>query len=99
MTKHILDLKSFSLRVSALVGLKISVTVDSKGICIGYVKRSTAPRNAGYSPFLQSINGVKVLRVCTTEQYVRLAGITGQIHPSAGAAKAVLRLLGILSSL
>ena len=99
MTKHILDLKSFSHRVSALVGLKISVTVDSKGICIGYVKRSTAPRNAGYSPFLQSINGVKVLRVCTTEQYVRLAGITGQIHPSAGAAKAVLRLLGILSSL
>ena len=84
-------------RVSALVGLNISVTKDSKGICTGYVRKSTVPRNAG-SPGQQSTNGVNSLRVCTTEQYVFLAGFTGQIHPSAGVAKAALRPLGILSS-
>ena len=98
MTKHVLVLKSFPHRGSALVGLNISVTKDSKAICTGYVKKSTAPRNAG-SPGQQSTNGVNSLRVGTTEQYVLLAGFTGQIHPSAGAAKAVLRLLGTLSSL
>ena len=81
-----------------MVGLNISVTKDSKAICTGYVRKSTAPRNAGSSG-QKSTNGVNSLRVGTTEQYVFLAGFIGQIHLSAGAAKAVLRLLGILSSL
>ena len=91
-------LQSFPHRVSALVGLNISATKDLKAICTGYVKKSTAPRKAG-SPGQQNTNGVNSLRVCTTEQYVFLAGFTGQIHPSADAEKAVLKLLGILSSL
>ena len=74
------------------------MTKDSKAICTGYVKKNTAPRKAG-SPGQQNTNVVNSLRVCTTEQYVFLAGFTGQIHPSAGAEKAVLKLLGILSSL
>jgi len=81
-----------------LVGTDLVVTKLSNRICTCFAIKSTAVRNVGSPYWLQRSNDVSFLRICTTNQYVFLAGFTGQIHPRTGV-KAVLSLLGILSSL
>ena len=98
MTEHIPILKSCPHRVKALVGTDLVVTKLSNRICTCYAIKSMAVRNVGSPYWLQRSNDVSFLRIFTTDQYVFLAGFTGQIHPRTGV-KAVLSLLGILSSL
>ena len=98
MTDHITILKSCPHRVKTLVGTDLIVTKLSNRICTCYAIKSMAARNVGSPYGLQRSNDVSFLRICTTSQYVILAGFTGQIHPRTGV-KAVLSLLGILSSL
>lgn len=85
-------------RVKTLVGTDLVVTTLSNRICTFYAIESMAARNVGSPYWHQRSNDVSSLRIYTTNQYVFLAGFTGQIHPSTGV-KAVLRILGILSSL
>ena len=98
MTEHIPILKSCPHRVKTLVGTDLIVTKLSNRICTCYAIKSMAARNVGSPYWLQRSNDVSFLRICTTNQYVSLAGFTGQIHPRTGV-KAVQRILGILSSL
>ena len=81
-----------------LVGTDLVVTKLSNKICTCYAIKSMVVRNVGSPYWHQRSNDVSFLRIYTTNQYVSLAGFTGQIHPSTGV-NAVLRILGILSSL
>lgn len=98
MTEHMPILKSCPHRVKTLVGTDLIVTKLSNRICTCYALKSMAVRNVGSPYWHQRSNDVSFLRIYTTNQYVFLAGFTGQIHPRTGV-KAVLRILGILSSL
>ena len=98
MTEHMPILKSCPHRVKTLVGTDLIVTKLSNKICTCYAIKSMAVRNVGSPYWHQRSNDVSFLRIYITNQYVFLAGFTGQIHPSTGV-KAVLRILGILSSL
>ena len=98
MTEHMPVFKSCPHRVKTLAGTDLVVTKLSNRICTCYAIKIMAVRNVGYPYWLQRSNDVSFLRNCTTNQYEFLAGFTGQIHPSTGV-KAVLRILGILSSL
>lgn len=101
MTEHMLIFEIMStqgLSSWTLVGTDLIVTKLSNKICTCYAIISTAVRNVGSPYWLLRSNDVSFWQICTTDQYVFLAGFTGQIHPRTGV-KAVLSLLGILSSL
>ena len=90
--------KSCPHRVKTLEGTDLVVKKVSNRICTCYAIKSMAVRNVGSPYWHQRSNDVSFWRICITNQYVFLAGFTGQIYPRTGV-KAVLSLLGILSSL
>ena len=84
MTEHIPILKSCPHRVKTLFGTDLVVTTLSNKICTCYAIKSMAVRNVGSPYWHQRSNDVSFLRIYTTNQYVFLAGFTGQIHPRTG---------------